>query len=124
MFFTAFYCHSYDGSLDPSEAVDVLFKRANSVFSKALNQWSQNRKNSTSKKVPNKFVIIAEGVAGLAAREYIQSKEYQGEIDNVLFFNTPHEGSGFADQALLNGSSVLNKAKSVSDYIKKNKRFY
>ncbi|WP_139258290.1 hypothetical protein [Fibrobacter sp. UWH5] len=64
----------------------MLFKRANSVFSKALNQWSQNRKNSASKKVPNKFVIIAEGVAGLAAREYIQSKEYQGEIDNVLFF--------------------------------------
>ncbi|WP_249506684.1 LamG-like jellyroll fold domain-containing protein [Fibrobacter sp. HC4] len=102
--------------MDPSEAVDVLFKGANSVFSKALNQWSQNGKNSASKKVPNKFVIIAEGVAGLAAREYIQSKEYQGEIDNVLFFNTPHEGSGFADQTLLNGSSVLNKAKSVSDY--------
>lgn len=65
---------------------------------------------------PNKFVIIAEGVAGLAVREYIQSKDYQGEIDNVIFFNTPHEGTGYADQYLLNGSSALDKSKTSSDY--------
>lgn len=41
---------------------------------------------------------------------------HRGEIENVIFFNTPHEGTGFADQALLNGSSVLNKSKTASDY--------
>ena len=30
--------------------------------------------------------------------------KYKGEIENVIFFNTPHEGTGFADQVLLNGS--------------------
>lgn len=69
-----------------------------------------------SENAPNRFLVIAEGVAGLAVREYIQSKDYQGEIENVVFFNTPHEGTGFADQALLNGSSVLDKSKSASDY--------
>lgn len=27
---------------------------------------------------PNRFLVIAEGIAGLAVREYIQSKDYQG----------------------------------------------
>lgn len=110
------YCYSYDASMTPSEAADALFKGANSVFNKALAQWSQSGNHSTSKKKPNKFVIIAEGAAGLAVREYIQSKDYQGEIDNVLFFNTPHEGTGFADQSLLNESDVLNRFKTASDY--------
>ena len=42
--------------------------------------------------VPSRFVVIADGAAGLAVREYIQSNVYKGEISNVLFFNTPHEG--------------------------------
>lgn len=102
------YCRSYKGSMTPSEAADSLFKGSNSIFNEVAKQ------NVASN--PSRFVIIAEGAAGLAVREYIQSKDYQGEIDNVIFFNTPHEGTGFADQALLNGSSALNKSKSVSDY--------
>ena len=97
------YCRSYDGAMTPSEAAKSLFKGSNSVFNEAVKQ------NAASN--PSRFVIIAEGVAGLAVREYIQSRDYQGEIDNVIFFNTPHEGTGFADQALLNGSSVLKKEK-------------
>lgn len=102
------YCRSYDGAMTPSEAANSLFKGSNSVFNEAVKQ------NAASN--PSRFVIIAEGVAGLAVREYIQSRDYQGEIDNVIFFNTPHEGTGFADQALLNGSSVLKKEKTASDY--------
>ena len=102
------YCRSYDGAMTPSEAAKSLFKGSNSVFNEAVKQ------NAASN--PSRFVIIAEGVAGLAVREYIQSRDYQGEIDNVIFFNTPHEGTGFADQALLNGSSVLKKEKTASDY--------
>ena len=108
------YCYSYDKSMTPPEAANSLFKGSESVFQKALTEWEKGASDLTNK--PNKFVIIAEGVAGLAVREYIQSKDYQGEIDNVIFFNTPHEGTGYADQYLLNGSSVLKKEKSVSDY--------
>lgn len=108
------YCRSYDRSMSPSEAADSLFKGSNTVFQDALTKWGQGASDLTNR--PNKFIIIAEGVAGLAVREYIQSKDYQGEIDNVIFFNTPHEGTGYADQYLLNGSSALDKSKTSSDY--------
>ena len=108
------YCRSYNGSMTPSEAADSLFKGSNTVFQDALTKWGQGASDLTNR--PNKFIIIAEGVAGLAVREYIQSKDYQGEIDNVIFFNTPHEGTGYADQYLLNGSSALDKSKTSSDY--------
>ncbi len=102
--------------MSPSEISDSLFHGKNSVFSEAIKKWSQNGKILTSGNEPSRFLVIAEGVAGHTVREYIQSKDYQGEIENVVFFNTPHEGTGFADQALLNGSSVLDKSKSASDY--------
>jgi len=110
------YCRSYNGSMSPSEAADSLFRGANTVFQDALTEWEKGENASNFVNRPNKFVIIAEGVAGLAVREYIQSKDYQGEIDNVIFFNTPHEGTGFADQYLLNNSSALKKSTTPSDY--------
>ena len=116
------YCHSYSMANTPSEAANELFIGDNSIFNKATINWFANTKNAkvvSLKKngknladlkktnpdlIPFKFVIISEGVAGLAVREYIQSCKYKGEIENVIFFNTPHEGTGFADQVLLNGS--------------------
>src|SRR5574344_1696920 len=66
--------------------------------------------------VPLKYVVIASGASGLAVREYIQSKDYQGEISNVLFFNTPHEGTGFADQALfaVDDFKLIKKKQSAA----------
>ena len=66
--------------------------------------------------VPLKYVVIASGASGLAVREYIQSKDYQGEISNVLFFNTPHEGTGFADQALfaVDDFKIIEKKQSAT----------
>ena len=66
--------------------------------------------------VPSRFVVIADGAAGLAVREYVQSNVYKGEISNVLFFNTPHEGTGLADQALLNGTNGLDRGSDNSKY--------
>ena len=51
--------------------------------------------------LPSRYVFIANGMGGMVAREYIQGSEYQGDVDKILFINTPHEGTGFADQALL-----------------------
>ena len=66
--------------------------------------------------MPSRFVVIADGAAGLAVREYIQSNVYKGEISNVLFFNTPHEDTGLADQALLNGTNGLDRGSDNSKY--------
>ncbi|MBO7061883.1 MAG: hypothetical protein J6W54_12435 [Fibrobacter sp.] len=66
--------------------------------------------------VPSRFVVIADGAAGLAVREYIQSNVYKGEISNVLFFNTPHEGTGFADQVVLRGTNGLDRGSDNSKY--------
>ena len=73
-------------------------------------------KSARPDSVPSRFVVIADGAAGLAVREYIQSSAYKGEIANVLFFNTPHEGTGLADQALLNGTNGLDRGSDNSKY--------
>lgn len=65
-------------------------------------------KNLRPDRIP-RFVVIADGAVGLSVREYVQSPNYKGEISGVHFFNTPHEGTGFADQAILNGSRWLEK---------------
>ena len=76
-----------------------------------------NLKKAHPDSAPSRFVVIADGVAGLAVREYVQSNVYKGEISNVLFFNTPHEGSGLADQALLNGTNALDRGSDNSKYV-------
>ncbi len=87
---------------------------AKSILKTALNDWFSKSKNSEVKNfksldelkanrpdlVPSRYILVVEGAVGLAVREYIQSEYYKGEFSNVLFFNTPHEGTGFADQAI------------------------
>ena len=51
--------------------------------------------------LPSRYVFIANGMGGMVAREYVQGADYQDDVDKILFINTPHEGTGFADQALL-----------------------
>lgn len=76
-----------------------------------------NLKKAHPDSVPSRFVVIADGAAGLAVREYIQSSVYKGEISNVLFFNTPHEGTGFADQAVLRNTNALDRGSDNSKYV-------
>lgn len=133
------YCHSYDSkSKTPMMEAKEFVNDGDgkSIYDKALDNWflnSDNEKLVVWKKshknkslsdlktqrpdiVPLKYVVIAEGVGGLVVREYIQSDKYQGEMENVLFFNTPHEGTGFADQALFHNSNALKKTKDASSY--------
>ncbi|MBP5754092.1 MAG: hypothetical protein J6W60_14720, partial [Treponema sp.] len=66
--------------------------------------------------VPSRFVVIADGAAGLAVREYIQGPDYRGDISNVVFFNTPHEGTGLADQAVFKGTDRLDRGADYTKY--------
>lgn len=50
--------------------------------------------------LPSRYVFVANGMGGMVAREYVQDLEYQGDVDKILFLDTPHEGTGFADHAL------------------------
>lgn len=61
--------------------------------------------------LPLRFIVIAEGVSGLVAREYVQGAEYVGDYSKVLFFDTPHEGTGYADQALFQNSEGYSLKK-------------
>ena len=74
-------------------------------------------KSARPDSVPSRFVVIADGAAGLAVREYVQSSAYKGEIANVLFFNTPHEGTGLADQVVLSGTNGLDRDSDNSKYV-------
>lgn len=116
------FCAAYDlSSQSPAGYANDLAK---TVFPEALENWfasSDDPKILGYKKegwglpelksgrpdlVPLRYVVIANGASGLAVREYIQGAGYGGEISNVLFFDTPHEGSGFADQALFSKDMV------------------
>ena len=129
--------YSYDlSSGTPADfARNFLFRSSSaSILDSAQRKWFNESKNPavTSQRsryrnlsalksahpdsVPSRFVVIADGAAGLAVREYIQSSAYKGEIANVLFFNTPHEGTGFADQAILRNTNALNRDSDNSKY--------
>ena len=66
-------------------------------------------RNARPDLVPSRFTVIADGAAGLAVREYIQGPNYRGDIANVVFLNTPHEGTGIADQSFFNSGSLLDR---------------
>ncbi|MFC1496812.1 esterase/lipase family protein, partial [Candidatus Margulisiibacteriota bacterium] len=69
--------------------------------------WLEKAKEEFSRKkpgfnTPNKFIVIAHSMGGLAVRSYIYGKGelgerlYRNDIEKVLFIDTPHKGSGAA----------------------------
>lgn len=119
--------------MSPVTYANELAVSNENVLTKALDYWYNNTDNpviQSYKKegwdfarlkkerkdlLPLRYVIVANGASGLAVREYIQGSQYEGEISNVLFFNTPHEGTGFADQALFSKRpKVIEKKQSAS----------
>lgn len=128
------YCATYDMSqMSPVAYANELAVSNENILTKALDYWYNNTDNpviQSYKKegwsfarlkkdrkdlLPLRYVIIANGASGLAVREYIQGSQYEGEISNVLFFNTPHEGTGFADQALFSKKpKAIEKKQSAS----------
>ena len=128
------YTHSIDvSSQSASDLSKILLNHNNeSIYSKALENWFQNSsdelllkwknqckdscsleslKKSRADILPLRYIIITEGVSGLIAREYIQGKDYVGDYSKILFFDTPHEGTGFADQALFQKSKNFSFKK-------------
>jgi len=41
----------------------------------------------------SKVDLVAHSMGGLVAREYIQSGQYQNDVDQIIFLGTPHKGS-------------------------------
>ncbi len=127
------YCASYVTKKSPKAFVEdfagsvvtegILKKALDNWFEKSndeqLLQWKKSSniktlaalKQSNKEIIPLRYVILANGASGLVVREYIQSSDYKGEISNTLFYNTPHEGTGFADQALFQAakSEIIQK---------------
>ena len=131
------YCSFYDLSRGtPAEFAQEYLSRTSgkSIFESALVKWYSEGSSSELKKlkkeyknldslknarpdvVPSRFVVIADGAAGLAVREYIQGPDYRGDISNVVFFNTPHEGTGLADQAVFKGTDRLDRGADYTKY--------
>ncbi|MBO7551388.1 MAG: hypothetical protein J6T62_07685, partial [Fibrobacter sp.] len=131
------YCSFYDMSQGtPAEFAQEYLSRTSgkSIFESALVKWYSEGSSSELKKlkkkyknldslknarpdvVPSRFVVIADGAAGLAVREYIQGPDYRGDISNVVFFNTPHEGTGLADQAVFKGTARLDRGADYTKY--------
>ena len=131
------YCSFYDMSQGtPAEFAQEYLSRSSgkSILESALSRWYSKGSSSELNKlkntytsldtlrkarpdvVPSRFVVIADGAAGLAVREYIQGPDYRGDIANVVFFNTPHEGTGLADQAVFYGTDRLDRGADYTKY--------
>ena len=41
---------------------------------------------------PSRFILVAHSAGGLAARHYIQSQRYQGNVRHLITYGTPHMG--------------------------------
>ena len=130
------YYYNLSSGTPADFARNRLFRSSGtSILDSAQLKWFMNSKNSVvvaqrnhyknlpalksarPDSVPSRFVVIADGAAGLAVREYVQSSAYKGEIANVLFFNTPHEGTGLADQVVLSGTNGLDRDSDNSKYV-------
>ena len=114
---TRFFRSSGTSILDAAQ-LKWFNESKNPVVASQRNRYSlANLKKTHPDSIPSRFVVIADGAAGLAVREYIQSSAYKGEIANVLFFNTPHEGTGLADQVVLSGTNGLDRDSDNSKYV-------
>lgn len=111
-----------NGVYSPNGAYSVDFTTVDVFFHK----WMMDYKNKNGSYpsletikterpdfLPSRYVFVANGMGGMVAREYIQGDSYQGDVNKILFINTPHEGTGFADQALLSKDELYNKRAAV-----------
>ena len=84
----------------------------------------------------SKVDLVAHSMGGLVAREYIQSGQYQNDVDQVIFLGTPHKGSpkaylqweggefpagGTTDKLIklfFQAQAYQNRYSSIFDYIR------
>ncbi|MFZ3020045.1 MAG: hypothetical protein WA051_00805 [Minisyncoccia bacterium] len=62
----------------------------------------------------SKVDIVAHSMGGLVARQYIQSADYQNDVDQIIFMGTPHLGSVFAYLAYEGG----DLGQGIQNFIK------
>ncbi|MBU4375592.1 hypothetical protein KKH38_03765 [Patescibacteria group bacterium] len=93
--------HTYDNLIEAMvnsgyELNETLFLfpydwRANNVLTAGLlkDKITEVKQQTNSRKVD----IVAHSMGGLVSRYYVQSNEYNNDVDQLIFLNTPHQGS-------------------------------
>src|SRR3989344_71460 len=93
--------HTYDNLIETLEANG--YQQGYDLFTFPYNWYQSNI--LTAHELRNKIIdvknscactkvdIVAHSMGGLVARQYIQSDEYEGGIDQLIFLGTPHLGS-------------------------------
>ncbi|MFH0969670.1 MAG: hypothetical protein V1804_04135 [Patescibacteria group bacterium] len=66
------------------------WRNSNVITADLLKQKIQDVKNSTG---VSKVDLVAHSMGGLVARYYIESDDYQGDVDQLITLGTPHRGS-------------------------------
>lgn len=111
-----------ESSYTPNGSYDVDSTAVDFYFHKWMNDYKNKNglypsletiKTERPDFLPSRYVFVANGMGGMVAREYIQGDSYQGDVNKILFINTPHEGTGFADQALLSKDELYNNRAAV-----------
>jgi hypothetical protein len=83
------------------------------AMGEALKDAIQEAKNAGYKKVN----IIAHSTGGLLARAYIQSKDYQDDVENLIMVGTPHQGSANGFYIWEGGDPLTADAVTNKKYI-------
>ena len=68
----------------------------------------------------SKVNLVAHSMGGLVARQYIQSDDYQGDVDKVIFLGTPHLGAPedyFAWEGAVASPSPLDLSGKIMNMI-------
>ncbi len=66
------------------------WRQDNAITADMLKEKIQEVKEKSGR---DKVDIVAHSMGGLVARAYIQSDDYQNDVDQVIFLGTPHLGS-------------------------------
>ena len=64
-----------------------------------------------------KVNIIAHSMGGLLARAYIQSNDYQNDVENLIMVGTPHKGSPNAYYIWEGGDPITADAIVADSYL-------
>jgi len=65
----------------------------------------------------SKVDIIAHSMGGLVARSYVESSDYQNDIDQVIFLGTPHKGSPESYLKYDGGDGFFTTSEKITKYL-------
>lgn len=66
---------------------------------------------------PNRNIIISHSMGGVTSREYVQGRDYNGDVDKIVTLDSPHEGTEALNLLLDMGSGKTAVVESFTQWV-------